>query len=119
MQERLAKSTRFSASNRLVRTAQSRLKRHPQLGLLPRQTDRFRIRAGPCIRKGQAALELGRPQRESAKTSFKEKMQSKKSYAGGHERTFITKHGEERIFVIHDFLSFDKDKNVKSVHTTM
>ena len=54
-----------------------------------------------------------------AKASFKGKIRSKKSYAGGHERTFITKHGEERIFVIHDFLSFDKDKNVKSVHTTM
>ena len=62
---------------------------------------------------------IEKTEREAAKTSFKEKIQSKKSYAGGHERAFITKRGEERIFVIHDFLSFDKDKNVKSVHTTM
>jgi len=43
---------------------------------------------------------IEKTERESAKTSFNEKIQSKKSYAGGHERAFITKHGKERIFVI-------------------
>ena len=62
---------------------------------------------------------IEKTERGSAINSFKEKIQGKKSYAGGHERAFITKHGKERIFVIHDFLNFDKDKNVKSVHTTM
>ncbi len=55
----------------------------------------------------------------SAKASFEKKIQSKKSYTGGHERTYVIKNGKKRIFVIHDFLSFDKDNNVISVHTTM
>ena len=32
---------------------------------------------------------------------------------------YITKRGKKIVFVIHDFLLFDKDKNVVSVHTTM
>ncbi|MFW6172951.1 MAG: PAS domain S-box protein, partial [Elusimicrobiota bacterium] len=58
-------------------------------------------------------------EREEAKKSFEEKIQGKKSYTGGHERTYVTKNGEERIFIIHDYFSFDKNKNVQSVHTTM
>ena len=58
-------------------------------------------------------------EREAAKRSFIEKIQSKKSYTGGHERTYIDKNGKERIFVINDFFSFDENNNVKSIHTTM
>jgi len=58
-------------------------------------------------------------EREATKVSFEKKTQRKKAYTGGHEGTFVTKGGEKRIFVIHDFFSFDKDKNVASVQTTM
>ena len=58
-------------------------------------------------------------EKKSAKTSFEKKILEKKSYTGGHERTYVTKDGEERIFIIHDYFSFDNDKNVMSVHTTM
>lgn len=61
-------------------------------------------------------------ERKEAKNSFKEKMISKKLYTGGHERTFLTKNGEKRIFIINDFFSFDsfdKNHNIRSVHTTM
>jgi PAS domain S-box-containing protein len=54
-----------------------------------------------------------------AKSSFKEKINSKKPYAGGHERTFITKNGEPRVFVINDFLSFNEAGGVLSVYSTM
>lgn len=70
---------------------------------------------------------IGRPifdfisenEREAAKSSFEKKILSKKSYTGGHERTYVTKDGEKRMLVVHDFFSFDKDKNVRSIHTTM
>ena len=70
---------------------------------------------------------IGRPifdfisenEKKSAKISFEKKIQSGKPYTGGHERRYLTKDGEERIFVIHDFLSFDKNNNVESVHTIM
>lgn len=58
-------------------------------------------------------------ERKLAKDSFEKKISKKKRYTGGHERTYVTKEGEERIFIIHDYFSFDKDKNVMSVHTTM
>jgi len=58
-------------------------------------------------------------ERESAKSSFKNKILTKKSYTGGHERKFITKYGEEKTFVIHDFLSFDDNNNVNFIQTTM
>ncbi len=58
-------------------------------------------------------------EKKSATDSFEKKILKKKPYAGGHERTYVTKDGEERIFIIHDYFSFDKDKNVMSVHTTM
>ena len=58
-------------------------------------------------------------ERTTAASSFKEKIQSKKSYTGGHERTYVTKKGEHRVFVINDFLSFDAMNTVVSVHSTM
>ncbi len=56
---------------------------------------------------------------ETAKNSFKNKIESKKLYTGGHEREFITKSGKKKIFVIHDFLSFDENNNIKFIQTTM
>lgn len=58
-------------------------------------------------------------QRNIAESSFKEKIESKKSYTGGHERTYVTKEGEERVFVINDYLWFNEMDIVVSVHTTM
>jgi PAS domain S-box-containing protein len=58
-------------------------------------------------------------EKETAGLSFFKKIQAKNPYAGGHERTFVTKDGEKRIFVIHDFFSFDENNNIKSVHTAM
>jgi PAS domain S-box-containing protein len=62
---------------------------------------------------------IAEDERDTAKSSFEKKVQSKKSYISGHERTYITKYEAKRIFVINDFFSFDKDNNVKSVYTTM
>jgi len=62
---------------------------------------------------------IDKNEKESAKSSFEKKILNKDSYSKANERTYITRNGEKRIFVIHDFFSFDKDKNVKSVHTTM
>ncbi len=58
-------------------------------------------------------------ERKDAKSSFEKKILQKKSYTGGHERTYETKNKEERIFIIHDYFSFDNEKNVMSIHTTM
>ncbi|EMR75155.1 PAS domain S-box [Thermoplasmatales archaeon SCGC AB-540-F20] len=58
-------------------------------------------------------------EKESAKSSFEKKILNENSYSKANERTYITRNGEKRIFVIHDFFSFDKDKNIESVHTTM
>jgi len=58
-------------------------------------------------------------EQEAAKASFQEKINSKKSYTGGHERTYITKNGEPRVFVIHDFLSFNETGDMLSVYSTM
>jgi PAS domain S-box-containing protein len=86
------------------------------------------VNARWCRLLGYAKKEvMGKPifnfikenEREKAKISFAKKMEEKKSYTGGHERTYITKNGQERIFIIHDHFSFDKDKNVSAVHTTM
>ncbi len=60
-----------------------------------------------------------REERENAEKSFKNKIDSCKSYTGGHERKYVTKDGNKRIFVIHDFLSFDKNNKVKAIHTIM
>jgi PAS domain S-box-containing protein len=58
-------------------------------------------------------------EQETAESSFKEKIHSKNPYTGGHERTYLMKNGEPRVFVINDFLSFDEAGAVISVHTTM
>ncbi len=58
-------------------------------------------------------------EQETARASFKEKISSKKPYTGGHERTYITKNGEQRVFVIHDFLSFNETGGMLSVYSTM
>ncbi|MBN2599686.1 MAG: PAS domain-containing sensor histidine kinase, partial [Candidatus Thermoplasmatota archaeon] len=58
-------------------------------------------------------------EQEVAKTSFQEKIKSTKPYTGGHERTYITKNGEPRLFIINDFLSFDGAGGVRSVYSTM
>lgn len=69
---------------------------------------------------GRSIFELiAEDERDTAKISFKEKIQSKQAYTGGHERSFVTKKGEKHIFVINDFFSFDECGNVSSVHTTM
>ncbi len=58
-------------------------------------------------------------EQETAKASFKEKINNKKPYTGGHERTYITKNGEPRVFVIHDFLIFNQTGDMLSVFSTM
>ena len=58
-------------------------------------------------------------EREDAKSSFEKKIQDKKAYTGGHERKYITKDEKEKIFVIHDFFSYDKDNKVASIQTIM
>jgi PAS domain S-box-containing protein len=58
-------------------------------------------------------------EQDTAKSSFKEKINSKKPYTGGHERTYITKNGEPRVFIINDFLCFNEAGAVLSVHSTM
>jgi PAS domain S-box-containing protein len=62
---------------------------------------------------------IDKNERESAKLSLKEKISSKKFYVEGHERKFLTKSGEEKIFVIHDFFSYDNNYSVKFIQTTM
>jgi PAS domain S-box-containing protein len=58
-------------------------------------------------------------EQETAKASFKEKITSKKPYTGGHERTYITKNGEPRVFIIHDFISFNETGGMLSIYSTM
>lgn len=58
-------------------------------------------------------------EQETAKNSFMEKIASKKSYTGGHERTYLTKNGEPRVFVINDFLCFNESGAVLSIYSTM
>jgi len=65
---------------------------------------------------------ISKDEQKDAKNSFRKKIQSKKLYTGGHERTLFTKTGEKRIFIINDFFSFDsfdEEQNIKSIHTTM
>lgn len=62
---------------------------------------------------------ISKSERETAKASFKNKIKSKNPYTGGHERAYLTKDAGKRIFIIHDFFSFDKENDVRSVHTTM
>jgi PAS domain S-box-containing protein len=58
-------------------------------------------------------------EQETAKASFKEKINKKNPYTEGHERTYITKNGEPRVFVIHDFLSLNETGNILSIYSTM
>ncbi len=62
---------------------------------------------------------IHRDEQDTAKSSFKEKINRKKPYTGGHERTYITKNGEPRVFVINDFLCFNESGAVLSVYSTM
>jgi PAS domain S-box-containing protein len=62
---------------------------------------------------------IDKKERDAALKSFNKKLKGKKTYTGGHERRFITKSGKEKIFIIHDFLSFDDKDNIKFVQTTM
>jgi len=70
--------------------------------------------------KGKSIFDfIVKREREDAKSSYEKKILEKKSYAGGHERTYVTKNNEERIFIIHDYFLYDNNDNVISVHTTM
>jgi PAS domain S-box-containing protein len=58
-------------------------------------------------------------EREFARRSFKNKQQSRQAYIGGHERRYSLKNGEQRVFVTHDFFSFNSEGKIISVQTTM
>ena len=58
-------------------------------------------------------------EKTSAKKSFAQKISAGKLYAGGHERQYLTKTGEKKLFVAHDFFLFDENEKVISVYTTM
>lgn len=58
-------------------------------------------------------------ERKAAEVSFKKKLLNKKPYSTATERTYVTKNGEQRIFVIHDFFSFNEQNNVNAVYTIM
>lgn len=58
-------------------------------------------------------------ERKAAEISFKKKLLNKKPYSTATERTYVTKNGEQRIFVIHDFFSFNEQYNVNAVYTIM
>jgi len=58
-------------------------------------------------------------ERETAKVSFEKKLHSKQPYSLANERTYLTKNGDKRIFIIRDFFSFDEKNNVNAVYTIM
>ncbi len=58
-------------------------------------------------------------ERDEAQRSFQAKIASKQQYSQPSERTYLTKTGEERVFLIRDFLSFDEYHKVLSIQTTM
>jgi PAS domain S-box-containing protein len=63
---------------------------------------------------------ISEKEKEMSKISFNNKTKSKKNYVGGNERTLITKYGNERTFVIHDFFSSpNSDNDEYSIHTTL
>jgi PAS domain S-box-containing protein len=62
---------------------------------------------------------IQKDEEDIAKSSFKEKISSKRPYTEGHERTYIQKNGEPRVFMIHDFLSFNESGAVLSIYSTM
>ncbi len=58
-------------------------------------------------------------EKPSAQTSFAQKISEGKIYTGGREREYLTKNGEKKLFVAHDFFLFDENGKVISVYTTM
>jgi len=58
-------------------------------------------------------------ERAPAKKSFAQKISEGRSYTGGHEREYLTKTGEKKLFVAHDFFLYDENGKVISVYTTM
>lgn len=54
-----------------------------------------------------------------AQKSFAQKISEGRSYTAGHEREYLTKTGEKKLFVAHDFFLFDENGKVISVYTTM
>jgi len=58
-------------------------------------------------------------ERDQAQRSFDAKIASKQQYSAPTERTYKTKTGEERVFLIQDFLSFDENNAVIAIQTTM
>jgi PAS domain S-box-containing protein len=58
-------------------------------------------------------------ERFSAKESFAQKSSQGNSYTEGHEREYLTKTGEKKHFITHDYFLFDENGNVISVYTTM
>jgi len=57
--------------------------------------------------------------KESAKSSFIKKINDGESYTELSEREFLTKSGEKRIFLMHDFQYFDNTGNLEFIQTTM
>ncbi len=58
-------------------------------------------------------------EKASAQKSFAQKISEGNSYTGGREREYLTKTGEKKLFVAHDFFLFDENGKVISVYTTM
>jgi PAS domain S-box-containing protein len=58
-------------------------------------------------------------EKSSAKESFAQKISQENSYTEGHEREYLTKTGEKKLFITHDFFLFDENRKVISVYTTM
>lgn len=58
-------------------------------------------------------------EREQACASFERKKQSGKIFTLPTERRYLTKNGEVRTFLIHDFFSYDDQKNLLAVQTTL
>jgi len=58
-------------------------------------------------------------EKTSARKSFAQKIAEGKSFTKGHERRYLTKTGEQKRFIAHDFFLFDEQGNVVSVYTTM
>ncbi len=58
-------------------------------------------------------------EKSTAQKSFAQKISEGRSYTGGHEREYLTKTGEKKLFVAHDFFLFDENGKVISVYTTM
>jgi len=62
---------------------------------------------------------ISEKEKTSAQKSFAQKISEGKSYTGGREREYLTKNGEKKLFVAHDFFLFDETGKVLSVYTTM